>query len=408
MAPEQLLIIAGVLLLASILASKAAVKFGIPALLLFLTIGMLAGSEGIGGIHFDDSQLAQLIGTVALMLILFAGGLETNWKQVRPVLYPGLILSTVGVAITALMIGTFAWFMLGSFSSFNMGWQGISWTQGLLLGVIVSSTDAATVFSVLRSGNVRLKGNLQPLLEFESGSNDPMAVLLTMEVINVLTVANPSIITLGWLLIQQLVVGMLLGFGAGRGIIWILNHLRLNTQALYPVATLALVMLVFGATTVLGGSGVLAVYIAGIVMSNNEFTCRDTIISFHDCLSWLMQIMMFLVLGLLVFPSQLLQIAWVGLAIALFFSLIARPISVFLCLVPFRFNLPEKFFIAWGGLQGSGPIILATFPLASGIAGADQLFNVVFFVVSLSVLAQGLSLTHVAHWLGLVSKTSKA
>lgn len=402
---EQLFIIIGVLLLASIFASKAAIKFGIPALVFFLAIGMIAGSEGIGGIYFNDPKLTQLIGNLALTLILFAGGLGTEWNQIRPVLAQGLVLATVGVSTTALMLGTFAWFMLGTFSSFNVGWQGISWQQGLLLGAIVSSTDAAAVFSVLRAGNLKLQGNLQPLLELESGSNDPMAVLLTTEVIHILTTADASFVTIGLLLIQQLVVGMLLGYGAGRGIVWSLNHLRLTTQGLYLVATLSLVLLMFGITTVLGGNGFLAVYVAGVVMGNYRFACRDTIISFHDGLSWLMQITMFLVLGLLVFPSQLFPIVWVGLAVALFLSLIARPLSVFLCLIPFHLNVREKLFVSWGGLRGSVPIILATFPLASGIAGSAQLFNVVFFVVLVSVLVQGLTLTHVARWLGLVAKT---
>ncbi|PSB05281.1 potassium/proton antiporter [Merismopedia glauca] len=401
MSPEQLFIITGVLLLASIFASKAAIKFGVPALLFFLTIGMVAGSEGIGGIYFDDPTLTQLIGNVALTLILFAGGLDTQWRQISPVLYQGLILSTVGVIITTLMVGFFAWLMLGSFSSFNVGLQGISWQQGLLLGAIVSSTDAAAVFSILRASNLNLKGNLQPLLELESGSNDPMAVLLTAELVQILTTANTSLITLGLSLIQQLLVGIILGYGAGRGMVWVLNNLRLSTQGLYPVATLALMLLTSGVTTALGGNGFLAVYIAGVVMGNLPFACRDTIISFHDGLSWLMQITMFLVLGLLVFPSQLLPIAWVGLAVALFLIFVARPASVFLCLLPFHVNLREQVFISWGGLRGAVPIVLATFPLAAGIADAAQLFNVVFFVVLISVLAQGLSLARVARWLGL-------
>lgn len=406
MPSEHLFIIAGVLLLASIVASKAAIKFGVPALLLFLLIGMLAGSESIGGIYFNDPKLTQLIGNVSLTFILFAGGLDTDWQQIRPVLYPGLVLSTVGVVATALMVGTFAWFMLGSFSSFNIGWEGISWTQGLLLGAIISSTDAAAVFSILRSSNIKLLHSLQPLLELESGSNDPMAVLLTTEVMHVLTTANSSIWSVAGLLVLQIAVGVLLGYGAGLVMVMVLNRLRLAAQGLYLVATLAFVVLIFGMTTVLGGNGFLAVYLAGVILGNREFACRETIISFHDGLSWLMQITMFLVLGLLVFPSQLLPIAWVGLAIAVFLSIVARPISIFLCLAPFGFSGREKIFLAWGGLRGSVPIILATFPLAAGIAQANQLFNVVFFVVVVSVLAQGLTLARVAQWLHLVEKPS--
>ncbi|BAZ16631.1 Na+/H+ antiporter [Calothrix sp. NIES-4071] len=398
---SQLFIIAGTLLLASIFANKAAIKFGVPALILVLAIGILAGSEGIGGIYFDDPVLTQMVGDVALTLILFAGGLETDWRQIRPVIYQGLILSTAGVAITAVMVGLFAWFILGSFSSFNIGFAGINWQQGLLLGAVVSSTDAAAVFSILRASNLQLKGNLQPLLELESGSNDPMAVLLTTELIKILTTSNASFTSLAVSLIQQLTVGMIIGYGGGRGIVWVLNNIRLTTQGLYPVATLALMLLISGVTTVFGGNGFLAVYIAGVVIGNLEFICRENIISFHDGLSWLMQIIMFLVLGLLVFPSQLLSISLIGLAIALFLIFIARPITVFLCLLPFNINSREKIFIAWGGLRGAVPIILATFPLAAGIADATQLFNVVFFVVLISVLAQGLSLAHVARLLQL-------
>lgn len=389
-------------MLASVFANKAALKFGVPALLLFLVIGMLAGSEGLGGLYFNNPILTQLIGTIALTLILFSGGLDTDWLTMRPVLVPCLLLSTVGVLLTALLVGTFAWFMLGSFATFNIGFQGITWGQGLLLGAIVSSTDAAAVFSILRSSQVKLAGNLQPLLELESGSNDPMAVLLTMEVMQALTSAQPSVFAAIAFLVQQLVVGVLVGYGAGRGVVWGLNRLQLNTQGLYPVATLAFVLLLAGGTTVLGGNSFLAVYIAGIVLGNQAFTGRDAVLNFHDGLSWLMQIIMFLVLGLLVFPSQLLPIAGVALAIAAFLSLLARPLSLFLCLAPFPFTRPEKLFLSWAGLRGSVPIILATFPLAANLPGANQLFNVVFFVVLVSVLLQGLSLTRVAAALHLV------
>lgn len=403
MSPEYLFIFTGVLLLASIFASKAAIEFGVPALLFFLIIGMLAGSEGVGGIYFNDPALTQLIGNVALTLILFAGGLDTQWRQIRPVLFKGLILSTVGVIITTLIVGFFAWFILDSFSSFKLGLEGIRWQEGLLLGAIISSTDAAAVFSLLRASNLHLKGNLQPLLELESGSNDPMAVLLTAELVQVLTTNNASPVTLGLSLIQQLLVGIILGYGAGRGMVWVLNHLHLIAQGLYPVATLALMLLTSGVTTSVGGNGFLAVYIAGVVMGNLPFACRDTVISFHDGLSWLMQITMFLVLGLLVFPSQLLPIAWVGLVVASFLIFVARPLSVFLCLLPFKVSFPEQMFISWGGLRGAVPIILATFPLAARIDDAAQLFNVVFFVVLISVLVQGLSLARVARWLRLTT-----
>ena len=401
MAIEKIFIGTAVLLLLSIISSKASSKLGIPALLLFLTVGMLAGSEAIGGIEFDDPVLAKSIGDLALTLILFAGGLDTQWQQIRPVLWKGLTLSTVGVVLTMLLLGSFAWFVLGSFSSFDIGTKGITWLEGLLLGAIVSSTDAAAVFSTLRSSNLALKGDLQPLLELESGSNDPMAVLLTTSLIGIMTTADASIINLGISLIQQLVVGSVLGYGFGLGSVGVINHLRLGTQGLYPVATLALALLTFGVTSIFGGNGFLAVYIAGLVLGNRRLVNREIILSFHDGLAWLMQIAMFLVLGLLVFPSRLLPIAGVAVAMSLFLMFVARPLSVFLSLAFTHVSFREKLFISWVGLRGSVPIILATFPLMAGIAQADRVFNVVFFLVLTSVLIQGLSLAPVARWLGL-------
>ncbi len=398
---EQLFIGAGVLLLAGIIASKAANKLGVPALLLFLLVGMLAGSEGIGGIEFDNPMQAKLIGDLALTLILFAGGLDTKWTQIRPVLWKGLTLSTVGVGITALLLGSFAWFMLGSFTDFNIGPEGITWSEGLLLGAIISSTDAAAVFSVLRTSKLELKGDLQPLLELESGSNDPMAVLLTVQIVEILSTGDTSIIKLLISLFLQIGVGGIFGYGMGRAIVWVVNHLRLNSQGLYPVATLAMAMLTYGITDLFGGNGFLAVYIAGVVMGNFRFIYSETIRSFHDGLSWLMQIVIFLALGLLVFPSRLLPVAGVAIVIAIFLIFIARPVSVFICLAFSRYRLREKLFISWVGLRGSVPIILATFPVTAGIAGGRSIFNVVFFIVLTSVLVQGLSLAPAARCLGL-------
>ncbi|MGD1714926.1 potassium/proton antiporter [Dapis sp. BLCC M172] len=398
---EQLFIGAGVLLLAGIIASKAANKLGVPALLLFLLVGMLAGSEGIGGIEFDNPMQAKLIGDLALTLILFAGGLDTQWTQIRPVLWKGLTLSTVGVGITALLLGSFAWFMLGSFSDFNIGPEGITWSEGLLLGAIISSTDAAAVFSVLRTSKLGLKGDLQPLLELESGSNDPMAVLLTVQIVEILSTGDTSIIKLLLSLFLQIGVGGAFGYGMGRAIVWVVNHLRLSSQGLYPVATLAMAMLTYGITDLFGGNGFLAVYIAGVVMGNFRFMYSETIRSFHDGLSWLMQIVIFLTLGLLVFPSRLLPVAGVAIVIAIFLIFIARPVSVFICLGLSRYRLREKLFISWVGLRGSVPIILATFPVTAGISGGRSIFNVVFFIVLTSVLVQGLTLAPVARWLGL-------
>lgn len=392
------------LLLISVFASKVANKFGIPALLLFLFIGMLAGSEGIGGLSFENYNLAKTIGDLALIFILFTGGLETEWKSIRPVLVQGLIMSTLGVALTMFFLGTFAWFMLGSFSSVMVGSDGINWVDGLLLGAIISSTDAAAVFSILKSSNLKLKGNLQPLLELESGSNDPMAVLLTTTLVNIVKTGDVSFLNLGITLIAQLAIGIIGGYGFGRLMTWIINNIKVNAQGLYPVISLGQVLLTYSVITLLQGNGFLGVYIAGVVLGNSNFTYKSTILDFHDAISWLMQIGMFLLLGLLVFPSQLITVAPIAIIIALFLMFIARPLSVIIGLAISPYNNSEKLFISWVGLRGAVPIILAISPIAVGIPDAKTLFNVVFFIVLISVSIQGFSLGPTARWLKLENK----
>lgn len=392
------------LLLISVSASKVANKFGVPALLLFLFIGMLAGSEGIGGLSFENYNLAKTIGDLALIFILFTGGLETEWKSIRPVLVQGLIMSTLGVALTMFFLGTFAWFMLGSFSSVMVGSDGINWVDGLLLGAIISSTDAAAVFSILKSSNLKLKGNLQPLLELESGSNDPMAVLLTTTLVNIVKTGDVSFLYLGITLIAQLAIGIIGGYGFGRLMTWIINNIKVNAQGLYPVISLGQVLLTYSVITLLQGNGFLGVYIAGVVLGNSNFTYKSTILDFHDAISWLMQIGMFLLLGLLVFPSQLITVAPIAIIIALFLMFIARPLSVIIGLAISPYNNSEKLFISWVGLRGAVPIILAISPIAVGIPDAKTLFNVVFFIVLISVSIQGFSLGPTARWLKLENK----
>ncbi|MDJ0579297.1 potassium/proton antiporter [Crocosphaera sp.] len=401
---EYILIAAGLLLLISAFASKIANKFGVPALLLFLLIGMLAGSEGIGGLNFENYKLAKTIGDLALIFILFTGGLETEWKSIRPVLIQGLIMSTVGVALTMLFLGTFAWFMLGSFSYLMVGFDGINWVDGLLLGAIISSTDAAAVFSILKSSNLKLKGNLQPLLELESGSNDPMAVLLTTTIVNIVKTGDISFLNLGITLIAQILIGIIGGYGFGRLMNWIINNIKVDAQGLYPVISLGQVLLTYSVITLLQGNGFLGVYVAGIVLGNSNFTYKQTILDFHDGISWLMQIGMFLLLGLLVFPSQLITVAPIAVIIALFLMFIARPLSVIIGLAISPYNNSEKLFISWVGLRGAVPIILAISPIAVGIPDATTLFNVVFFIVLISVSIQGFSLGPTARWLKLENK----
>ncbi|PWH13276.1 MAG: potassium/proton antiporter [Ardenticatenia bacterium] len=391
--PIELIVLVGaLLLLLGVLVSRASHRLGIPALLVFLVIGMLAGSDGPGGIYFDDHWLAQFLGSVALAYILFAGGLDTSWSTVRPVWKQSALLSTIGVAATAVLVGAFAHLILE-----------FSLLHSLLLGAIVSSTDAAAVFSILRSRDVRLRGNLEPLLELESGSNDPMAVFLTIGFTRLLSDPSASLEALVPQFVIQFVVGGLVGFGAGKIMVWLINNLRLHAEGLYPVLSFANVLLVFGVASVLGGNGFLAVYLAGITLGNHNFLHRRSLTRFHDGLAWLMQIVMFLVLGLLVFPSHLIAIAIPGISVAMFLIIVARPLSVMLTLSPFPMSLAEKAMVAWVGLRGAVPIVLATFPLLAGIAHAQTLFDLVFFIVLASVLIQGTTIPVVARWLRVES-----
>lgn len=392
---EQLLLGAAILLLAGVLASKASDRFGIPALLVFLIVGMLAGSDGPGGIPFSDAGLAQALGVVALTFILFSGGLDTNWGSTSSVLWAGLSLSSVGVLITALTVGCFASWVLG-----------VPLLEGLLLGSIVSSTDAAAVFSILRTRSAGLKGSTQALLELESGSNDPMAVFLTLGFIRLIQNPGASPLDLIPMFALQMALGFAFGFGAGKLALLLINRLALKAEGLYPVLTLSLALLTYSTTSLAGGNGFLAVYLAGIVLGNGDFLHRRSLLRFHDGLAWLMQITMFLTLGLLVFPSRLQPVAGVALLISFFLVLAGRPLSVFAALAFSKLPVRTKVLISWVGLRGAVPIILATFPLLAGVANADLYFNIVFFIVLTSVLLQGTSLTAVASWLGL--RTSAA
>ena len=387
---EPLLAAAAVLVLIGVLASKVSTHLGVPALLLFLGVGMLAGSDGLGGIHFEDFELAQSLGIVALAFILFAGGMSTSWAEARPVLAPGVALATVGVVVTALVAGGIAAWALE-----------LSATTGFLLGAIISSTDAAAVFSVLRSRNVSLRGQVRPLLELESGSNDPMAVFLTVGFLELLTDPDRSVLSLLPLFAQQMAVGATFGYLFARGTVLAINRLRLGYEGLYPVVTLAVVVLTYGVTALLGGSGFLAVYVAGIVMGNREFLHKKSLMRFHDAIAWLSQISMFLVLGLLVFPSQLPAVAGRALLVAAALVFVARPLAVLIALAPTSLSVRARAMVSWVGLRGAVPIILATFPLAADVDEAETIFNAVFFIVLTSVLLQGTTIPLIARWLGV-------
>ena len=384
-ATEHILLIGSILLLVSIIAGKTTDRFGVPTLVLFLIIGMLAGSEGIGGIYFNNAQLAQFIGIVALNFILFSGGLDTNWQSIKPVLWRGIALSTIGVLLTALSVGLFVYFVLD-----------FSLVEGLLLGSIVSSTDAAAVFSVLRNKGVGLKGFLRPVLELESGSNDPMAYFLTVTLTTFLANGNVSIYELVPIFIKGFAIGGLMGYGMGKATTWIVNNIRLNADGLYPVLILGLAMFTYSATDFLGGNGFLAIYLSAVILGNSNFIHKRSMIRFYDGQAWLMQIVMFLTLGLLVFPSHIIPIIGSGLLISSFLIFIARPIGVFASLAFFKMNIRSRLFVSWVGLRGAVPIVFATYPMIAGLPKADIIFNLVFFISVTSVLLQGTTLSYVA------------
>lgn len=391
---EHLLLGVSTLLLLSVLSSLASGRVGVPALVLFLAIGMLAGTDGPGGIEFDYPRLAQSLGVVALTLILFSGGLDTNWGLIRPVLWQGLALATVGVCLTAGMVAAFAVWALG-FTPLG----------GLLLGAIVSSTDAAAVFSVLRSRQARLRGQLTPLLELESGSNDPMAVFLTVGLVGLLSRPESTPLEIVPLFFRQMILGVLIGYSMGACMALLSRHLRLEYEGLYAVLSLALALFTYGVTASVGGNGFLAVYVAGLKVGNSGITHVDYLRRFHEGQAWLMQILMFLTLGLQVFPSRVAPIVGIGLALSLFLMLVARPAAVYLTLLPASLTAKEKLLVSWVGLRGAVPIILATFPLIAGLPQAEMIFNLVFFIVLTSVLLQGTSLPLVARWLGLATSS---
>ncbi len=386
---ENILLLGSVLLFISVIASKTSFRFGIPTLILFLIVGMLAGSDGPGGIYFNDPKIAQFLGVVALTFILFSGGLDTKWESVKPVLKNGISLSTIGVLITAMLVGIFCYYLLG-----------FSIPEGLLLGAIVSSTDAAAVFSILRSRSIGLKGTLRPLLEFESGSNDAMAYFLTISFIYLVKEQDASILSL----IPKFFIGMALGAGSGyvfgRIMIWVLNKIKLDIAGLYPVLILSLVFFTFSFTDSIGGNGFLAVYISAIILGNSNFIHKKSLMKFYDGQAWLMQIVMFLTLGLLVFPLQMVAIIPKGILISLFLIFIARPLSVFVALsFSHDLNFRKKLFLSWVGLRGAAPIVFATYPLLAHIHYADTIFNLVFFISLSSILLQGTTLPLMAKWL---------
>ena len=400
---ENILLIGSILLFVSIVVGKTGYRFGVPALLLFLLVGMLFGSDGLG-LQFHNAKIAQFIGMVALSVILFSGGMDTKFKEIRPILSPGIVLSTVGVFLTALFTGLFIWYLSG------MSWTNIHFPliTSLLLASTMSSTDSASVFAILRSQKMNLKHNLRPMLELESGSNDPMAYMLTIVLIQFIQSDGMGTGNIIGSFIIQFLLGAAAGYILGKLAILILNKINIDNQSLYPILLLSFVFFTFAITDLLRGNGYLAVYIAGMMVGNHKITFRKEIATFMDGLTWLFQIIMFLMLGLLVNPHEMIEVAVVALLIGVFMIVIGRPLSVFLCLLPFRkITLKSRLFVSWVGLRGAVPIIFATYPVVANVEGSNMIFNIVFFITIVSLIVQGTSVSFVARLLHLSTPLEK-
>lgn len=389
---NQFIMLVALLLIASVVVTKFSTRLGVPSLVLFIGVGMMVGSDGLGFIYFDNAEIAQLVGVFALIVILFEGGMQTKWRDIRPVIVPSISLATVGVILTTSIVAVAAKWILP-----------ITWLEAFLVGSIIGSTDAAAVFAALKGKNIR--GKLEATLEAESGTNDPMAVFLTITFIQLLTLDHVNIFTLVgsffWQMGAGLVVGIVVGYLASLA----LNRINLDSSGLYPLFALSFAFLAYSASSLLQASGLLAVYVAAVWVGNAELAYRYSILRFHEGFGWMAQILMFIILGLFVFPTDVFQPAVMrdGLLIALVLILIARPVAAFLSLLGFSYSAKEKFFLSWAGLRGAVPIVLAIFPMLAGVENSQVIFNIVFFTVLMSALVQGSSITWVAERFQLVS-----
>lgn len=398
---EHMLLLCSVLIFAAVLVTKVGSRYGVPSLLLFLLLGMVAGKEGLG-VRFDDFELAEGIGHFAMTIILFTAGLETPIHETRPVLRQGTLLSTLGVLLTVLFSGLFIWLVFGTARNTPLA-------ACFLLAAVMGSTDSASVFSVLRSKKLHLRENLGPMLELESGSNDPMAYILTIVLTQVMTgsqsamSAGSQVMDCFGLVFLQVFVGAAVGFGVGAAGRWLIGRLQLAGSPLYAILILSLGFFANGVAGLLMGNGLLALFITAIIIGNHsDLPHRKEILHFFDGMTWLMQLVMFLVLGLLVDPSKMLPMILPALVIGLFMMLVARPASVFLCLLPFRdLSRRAKAFTSWVGLKGAGPILFALCPVTAGLEGGNDMFNIVFLITLFSLLLQGMTLSPVARLLRL-------
>lgn len=388
---DYFILLIAMLLIVGVLTTKFSARMGVPALVLFIIVGMVAGSDGLGFIYFDNAKYAQLIGVFALVIILFEGGLQTKWKIVKPVIIPSLSLATFGVILTTTIVALAAKLILD-----------VTMLEAFLFGAIVGSTDAAAVFAVLKGQNI--KERMGATLEAESGTNDPMAVFLTLAFIELILAPEPSYLGFIGNFFWQMGFGLLLGLLLGKFASYAINKINLDSSGLYPVFAMAFALLTYSAAALMGASGLLAVYVAALIIGNSELTYRHSIFRFNEGFAWMMQILMFIILGLLVFPGQLFQLDIIlkGLLISFVLILVARPAAVFLSTIGMDFDTKEKVFLSWAGLRGAVPIVLATFPMLAGIPNSQLFFNVVFFVVLTSTLVQGSTITMLAAKLNLM------
>lgn len=388
-----MMLVGSLILLVCVTSSKLLYRFGVPALLIFLVLGMFFGSDGPGGIYFDNFDLARQLCSFGLVFIMFYGGLGTNWKMAKPVAVPSILLSTVGVVVTAVLTGLFCHFVLGT-----------TLLEGLLVGSVVGSTDAASVFSILRSRKLNLKGGLASMLEVESGSNDPIAYMMTMVILSLMSAGGGDSIVL--MVVCQLVFGLGLGFGLAKLAVWILRRVKFEIESYYLIFVAAVAILGYSLCEFIGGNGYLCVYIVGIVVGNSKIVHKRSLVHFFDGISWLMQIMLFFTLGLLSFPSHLPNILVPGILVSLFLILVARPVAVFGILSWFKRPVKQQLFVSWVGLRGAASIVFAIFAVTNASGMENDLFHMVFFVALFSVAVQGTLIPFFAKKLDLVEESS--
>ena len=390
----KLMIIASLVLLISITSSKVLYKFGVPILLIFIGLGMLFGSDGIVGIYFSDYELTKEISSIALVIIMFYGGFGTKWSTAKSCAVSSILMSTLGVIITASLTGLFSHYVLGT-----------TLLEGLLIGAVVASTDAASVFAILRSQKLNLKGSLAPLLEVESGSNDPIAYMATLSIL--LLMDNKGIDALFPIVIKQILFGILVGSLLAKFTIYLIRRVKFEIKGFYPIFILAIAILSYSLSEYLGGNGYLSVYMSGIILGNtSHLPYKKSLFQFFDCISWIMQITLFFMLGLLAFPSKLISIIGISVPISIFMIFVARPLATFIVLYPFKYSLKEKIFISWVGLRGAASIVFAIYATTYGVNMQYDIFHIVFFVALFSVSIQGTLLPKVAKKLNLVDNST--